>query len=140
MAATTMKQMWTHLQAYTFNQKGEERAVNHLNEWGGYSKKIEMPVFTAWRDHTTFDKGAKTVTAVVSDKGWSSAVGVNNQERWLEHAEKYNGGIAAFFVIHAADERAEPRKVKYIDDDAVFVGKIIRDGSETRIVGQRRAL
>lgn len=140
MPVTSMTQMWSLLQAHTLSPSGEERPVNPLNEWGGFSKKLGMPVFTAWRDHTSFDKQSKTVTAVVSDTQWSSIVGVNNQERWLKHAEEQAQGIAAFFIIHAADESASPRKVKYIDDDAVFVGKIVRDGTKTSIVGQRKAL
>ena len=140
MPVTSMTQMWSLLQAYTLKPTGDQRAVNHLNEWGGFSKKIGMPVFTGWRDHTQFDKVNKTVTALVSDTQWSSAVGVNNQERWLKHAEDNNEGVAAFFIIHAADENATPRKVKYIDDDAVFVGKIVRNGTQAFIVGQRRPL
>jgi hypothetical protein len=140
MPTTAMFQMWALLQAHTVTPSGEERAVNHLNEWGGYSKKLGMPIFTGWRDHTEFDKQTKTVTALVSDTQWTSAVGVNNQERWLKHAEENNSGIAAFFIIHAVNENATPRKVKYIDDDAVFVGKVVRKGTETFIVGQRRAL
>jgi hypothetical protein len=132
--------MWSLLRAYTLNSDGEERSVNHLNEWGGFSKKLGMPVFTAWRDHTVFDKENKTVTAMVCDTDWSSAVGVNNQERWLKYAEERNQGVAAFFIIHAADENADPRKIKYIDDGAVFVGNIVRDGTKTLIVGRRQAL
>jgi hypothetical protein len=131
--------MWAQLQAYTFTSDGKQRAVNHLNEWGGFSKKIGMPVFTAWRDHTTFDRVNRTVTAVVSDTNWPSVVGVNNQERWLKYAEA-NDGIAAFFIIHAADENADRRKVKYIDDDAVYVGNIVRTGSQAMIVGKKQPL
>lgn len=140
MPVTTMTQMWRLLQAHTLTPAGEERVVNHLNEWGGFSKKVGMPVFTGWKDLTTYDKAAKTTTALVSDTAWSSTVGVNNQEHWLRFAEQHHDGIAGFFIIHAADENAIPRKVKYIDDDALFVGKIVRDGSKTFIVGQRRAL
>ncbi|PZO14839.1 MAG: hypothetical protein DCF26_14445 [Burkholderiales bacterium] len=46
--------------------------------------------------------------------------------------------ISAFFIIHAVNESASPRKVKYIDDDAVFIGKIRREGTRTYIVGQRK--
>lgn len=140
MRVTSMMQMWGLLQAHTLTPTGEERGVNHLNEWGGYSRKLGMPIFTGWRDHTKFDKQEKTVTALVSDTQWSSAVGVNNQERWLRYAQEHNDGIAAFFIIHAADENAIPRKVKYIDDDAVFVGTVLRDGTKTYIVGKRRPL
>ncbi len=140
MSTTSMKQMWSQLQAYTLTPTGEQRAVNSLNEWGGFSKKLGFPVFTGWCDHTEFDKEEKTVTALVLDSEWSSPIGVKNQERWLRHAEQSNKGVAAFFIIHAVDENATPRKVKYIDDDAVFVGKIIRDGTKTFIVGERRPL
>jgi hypothetical protein len=140
VSVTSMSQMWALLQAYTLSSSGEKRPVNHLNEWGGFSERLGMPIFTAWRDHTVFDKVAKTVTATVLNSEWSSAVGVNNQERWLKYAEEKNGGVAAFFIIHAVDEGALPRKVQYIDDYAVFVGRVLRDGTETNIVGQRRSL
>jgi hypothetical protein len=65
---------------------------------------------------------------------------VNNQEHWLKYAEESHNGIAPFFIIHAEDENASPRKVKYIDADALFVGKVVRDGTKTYIVGQRRPL
>ena len=82
----------------------------------------------------------RTTRVLVRDTTWSSEVGVNNQEYWLACAERDPDGVAAFFIIHAADENADPRKVKYIDDDAVFVGKIVRDGTKTYIVGQRKPL
>ncbi len=140
MPITTMTQMWTLLQAHTLNSSGEERSVNHLNEWGGFSKRVGMPVFTAWKDMTVYDKEKKTTTALVLDTTWTSAVGINNQEHWLNFAEQKNDGIAGFFIIHAADQNAHPRKVKYIDADAVFIGKIVRAGTKTHIVGQRRPL
>jgi len=140
MPITSMSQMWSVLQAVTTDQAGAERPVNHLNEWGGFSKRLKVPVFTGWKDRTVYDKESKTVTALVCDTAWTSAVGVNNQERWLAHAEKNNNRQAAFFVIHAADENASPRKVKYIDDDAVFVGEIVRDGGKTYIKGRRQPL
>lgn len=140
MSVTSMTGMWSLLQTHTLNSQGQERAVNHLNEWGGYSKRLGMPVFTAWRDQTTFDKVEKTVTALVLDSDWSGTTGVNNQERWLKYAEEHNNGSAAFFIIHALDEGATPRKVQYIDDDAIFVGKVVREGAKTYIVGRRQAL
>jgi hypothetical protein len=139
VAVTSMSQMWALLRTHTLSTSGERRDVNHLNEWGGFSDRLEMPVFTAWRDHTAYDKLSKTVTATVLNSEWSSAVGVNNQERWLKYAEEH-GGQAAFFIIHAMDEGAQPRKVQYIDDDAVFVGLVVRVGTDTHIVGKRRAL
>ena len=140
MPVTTMTQMWSLLQAHTLTPSGTQRSVNHLNEWGGFSKKVGMPVFAGWKDLTTYDKEKKTTTALVSDTTWTSAVGVNNQEYWLTFAEQNNEGIAAFFIIHAEDENAVRRKVKYIDADSVFSGKIVRDGTKTYIVGQRRPL
>jgi hypothetical protein len=140
MSVTSMSGMWSLLQAHTLNSHGQERPVNHLNEWGGYSRRLGMPVFTAWRDQTTFDKVEKTVTALVLDSDWSGTTGVNNQERWLKYAEEHNDGVASFFIIHALDEEATPRKVQYIDDDAIFVGNVVRDGTKTLIVGRRQAL
>lgn len=140
MAITKMSQMWSALQAVTFDSSGDERPVNHLNEWGGFSKRLQMPVFTGWKDRTVFDKQSKMVTALVCDSAWSSAVGVNNQERWIAHAEQNNGGKAAFFVIHAVDENANPRKVSSIDDKAVFIGNIIREGGKTYIKGMKTPL
>lgn len=139
MAITSMSQMWALLRTYTLSTNGERRHVNHLNEWGGFSERLNMPVFTAWRDHTVYDKDSKTVTATVLNSEWSGTVGVNNQERWLKYAEEHDG-VAAFFIIHAFDEDAIPRKVQYIDDDAVFVGAVVRDGTDTNVVGLRRAL
>ena len=140
MPITTMTAMWSLLQAYTLTPSREQRPVNHNNEWGGFSTKVGTPVFTSWKDLTTYDKAKKTTTALVSDTTWTSAVGVNNQEFWLTYAEQKHEGIAAFFIIHAADENVVPRKVKYIDAESVFSGKIVRDGTKTYIVGQRRPL
>lgn len=140
MTVTTMSHMWALLDSYNLTNAGVERAVNHLNEWGGFSKRLDMPVFTGWSDHTEFDRVTKTTKALVLDAEWPSKAGVNNQEFWLSHAEKNTGGVAAFFVIHAVNEHADPRKVKYIDDDKVFIGKVIRDGSRTFIVGQPKTI
>jgi hypothetical protein len=140
MPITKMTAMWARLQAYTFNAKGEERAVNHLNEWGGFSRKLDLPVFTGWYDRVEYDKSTKMTTALINDTNWDRPAGVNNQERWISHAEQQNEGIAAFFIIHAVDEDAERRTVKYIDDDKVFVGKVVRDGTKTFIIGQPRIL
>jgi hypothetical protein len=140
MPTKNMSRMWSLLQAHTIAQSGEEREVNHLNEWGGFSKRLNMPVFTGWRDMTTFDKERKTTTALVLDTTWDSAVGVNNQLRWLSDAEQNNDAVAAFFVIHAEDVCAKKRSVKYIDDDRVFVGKIVREGTKVYIVGQPQTL
>jgi hypothetical protein len=56
MRVTTMSQMWRLLDTYTLTPEGTERAVNHNNEWGGYSRRLRMPVFTGWLDFTTFEK------------------------------------------------------------------------------------
>lgn len=141
MSVTSMSQMWARLDTYTISASGEERAVNHNNEWGGYSRRLRMPVFTGWRDHTTFDKMEKTTTALVLDEEWKNRpIGINNQERWVRWALENNEGIASFFVIHAVDESAELRKVKFIDDDKVFVGKIFRDGAKVYVVGKPRSI
>jgi len=142
MPITSMSQMWTRLNTYTMAASGEERSVNHNNEWGGFSRFLKMPVFTGWRDHLTFNKDDKTTTALVYDKEWSARrpVGSANQERWLEWAEQNNNGVAAFFVIHAVDERAALRKVRYIDDDKVFVGPIVRDQGKVLVVGKPRLI
>jgi hypothetical protein len=99
-----------------------------------------MPVFTAWYDHVVYDKESKKTKAIISDTTWPSAVGVNNQERWIKHAEENGNATAAFFVIHAANENAHPRKVKYIDGDKVFVGQLVRNDTETLIFGQPKQL
>jgi len=141
MPITTMTAMWNFLQAYTLTPEGERRPVNQNNEWGGFSKKLSMPVFTGWFDMVNYDKEKKTTTALVCDTAWTGRpVGLPNQERWLQYAEVQGEGIAAFFIIHAADPNAEKRSVKYIDDDKVFVGPIVRDGGKTYIVGQPRLL
>ena len=141
MAVTTMSEMWRLLDAYTHTPDGVERAVNQINEWGGFSRRMGMPVFTGWYDLATYDKNAKTTTALVCDAAWSDRpVGLPNQERWIKFAEENNEGIAAFFLIYVADEHAKIRKVKYIDDDRVFIGKLVRDGGKVYLVGQPRAL
>jgi len=140
MAIKSMSKMWAALQAVTHDSAGRERSVNHLNEWGGFSKRLQIPVFTAWEDQTAFDKVSKMVTALVCSRAWTSAIGVNNQERWIAHAEKSNGGKAAFFIIHAVDTKADPRKVSSIEDKAVFIGNIIREGERTYIKGIKTPL
>lgn len=141
MPVTTMSQMWRLLDAFTLRPDGQERAVNQNNEWGGFSRRLNMPVFTGWRDLTTYDKEAKTTTALVCDTEWTGRpVGLANQERWLKFAEEKNQGLAAFFVIHAKDEAAEVRQVRYIDDDKVFVGMVVRDGGKVYIVGKPKPL
>jgi len=141
MTITLMSQMWARLNVYTISANGQERLVNQNNEWGGYSRYLKMPVFTGWRDHTTFDKVEKTTTALILDSDWKDRpVGTKNQELWIRWAFENNNGIASFFVIHALDEKAKVRKVKYIDDDKVFVGKIIRDEGKVYLVGKPRPI
>ena len=41
MKVRTMTKMWTLLDAYTLDSDGRERPVNNLNEWGGFSRRIE---------------------------------------------------------------------------------------------------
>jgi hypothetical protein len=58
--------------------------VNHINEWGGFSRRLGMPVFTAWEDLATYDKTTKMTKALVCDTAWPERpAGLSNQERWL---------------------------------------------------------
>ena len=140
MAINGIKQMWEFLDTHTLTPDGRERAVNHLNEWGGFSRTLNMPVFTAWSDHVTYDKDTKKTKALVCDASWVSAVGVNNQEHWLSYAEKASNSVAAFFVIHAVNTNASPRQVKSIDVGRAFIGEIVRDGPLTYIVGRPKQI
>ncbi len=134
-------EMWAMLQAYTFNKQNKERPVNHNNEWGGFSKRLNMAVFTGWRDLTHYDKETKTTTSMVLDTEWKNRpVGIPNQLFWLEHAEEHNNGIACFIIIHAVDTSVEKRKVESIDHERVFVGKIEQRGTQYFIAGQPREL
>lgn len=136
---TNISQMWALLNVFTYDSDGKERPVNHLNEWGGFSRVLKMPVFTAWRDATSYDKDAKMTSAVISDAEWGAKVGTNNQERWVDYAIEHQGR-AAFFVIHAADEEANPRKIAAIDADRVVIGTIKREGTKAILTGQPRSL
>lgn len=141
MIINTMTAMWDLLDAYTLTPEGKPRPVNQNNEWGGFSRRLNMPVFTGWFDLTKFDKANKTTSALVCDTSWTGRpVGLPNQERWLRYAETQNNGVAAFFIIHAIDPRANPRKVKYIDHEKVFVGPIVRNGGQAIVVGQPRRI
>lgn len=140
MAITSMSELWLKLDAFNKRPDGQEREVNQLNEWGGFSRKLGMPVFTAWQDHLEFDRETKLTKAVVSDTTWQGSVGLNNQERLLAEAEQQGEGIGAFFVIHAVNEEVHPRKIACIDSDKVFVGKIVRNGTETYILGKPQPL
>ena len=140
MPVTTMSHMWRLLDAYTRTPQGTERAVNRINEWGGFSRRLlGMPVFTAWEDFATYDKATKMTKALVCDTAWPECTaGLNNRRRWLTFAEENTNGVAAFFIIHAVDVKAELRKVKYIEE--IFVGKVLRDGGKTYVIGEPRPL
>ena len=63
--------------------------------------------------------------------------GHKNQEHWIRHAEEH-GGTAAFFVIHAKDYDADgSRKIESIDDERVFIGQIVREGTKTFVLAAR---
>lgn len=136
MKITTMTEMWNLLDVYTLTPEGAERTVNPNNEWGGYSRKLEMPVFTAWFDMVKYDKETKKTTALVCDTAWlGRPIGLPNQERWVDYSEKECDGQAAFFIIHAVEAINDTRKIKEIDGDRVFVGSIRREGGKTYIDG-----
>ena len=139
MPVTKMSDMWATLQTYT-TSGDKERPVNHLNEWGGFSRRLGMPVFTGWSDRTTFDKTTKETKALILGADWESAPGRSNQEKWIRFAEEENEGRAAFFVIHAKDINAEPRKVESISTDRVFIGSVIREAGDVYIVGRPQPL
>ena len=140
MIVTNMSEMWAFLDCYTLDPASVERKVNHLNEWGGFSRRLEIPIFTGWSDFACYDKTTKMTTMLVLDSEWSSKVGVNNQEFWLNYAEQNSDGVAAFFVIHAVDKNAEVRKIASIEDSRIFVGKVVRERTQTFIVGQPKVL
>lgn len=89
MKVTTMSAMWKLLGAYTLNTRAEERDVNHMNEWGGMSRVLKLPVFTAWRHLTSYDKETRTTRAVILDADWDGA-GYGNQVRWITYPS-YSG-------------------------------------------------
>jgi hypothetical protein len=131
-----LKQMWEKLDAFTVSAgDGSERSINVRNEWGGFSRRFKMPVFTGWQDHVSSDGGKMKV--LVSDPAWSNTAGVNNQERWVEHAIQ-NGTEAAFFVIKAVDPTASPRKVEWLDSSRVFCGKVVREGGRAYVIAERQ--
>jgi hypothetical protein len=74
--------MWEKLDAYTVSAAdGSERNINVRNEWGGYSRRLKMPVFTGWQNHVRMVNGQMRV--LVSDRNWNNTAGVNNQEHWV---------------------------------------------------------
>ena len=131
-----LKDMWEKLDAYTCRagDASSQRAINVRNEWGGFSRKLKMPVFTGWQDHIS--KTGGQMRCQISDQNWSSKAGVSNQEFWVQHALD-NGGEAAFFVIKAVDPSAEPRKVEWLDDKRVLIGQVERVGTLSFVVAKR---
>ena len=130
-----LKRMWQKLDAYTLSAKErKERVVNARNEWGGFSRRVELPVFTGWQDHTRKIDGQ--IRVLVSDKNWTNKAGVNNQEFWVDHALA-NGGEAAYFMIKAVDPAASPRAVEWLDDSRVLCGLIQRQGDQSFIFPNR---
>lgn len=131
-----LKQMWEKLDAFTHYAGTEnERAINVRNEWGGYSRRLRMPVFTGWQDHT--DRVSGKLRVLISDLGWSSVSGIGNQEHWVDHALA-NGGHGAFFVIKAIDPSGVPRKVEWLDESRVFCGQVSREGNCAYITAERQ--
>ena len=53
-----ISEMWHLLMSSPMTPRSG-KTVNHLNEWGGFSRALGMPVFTAWLDHTRFDREIK---------------------------------------------------------------------------------
>jgi hypothetical protein len=87
--------MWRLLDAYNVRPNGEQRPVNHQNEWGGFSRKLNLPVFTSWFDFVQFDKDTKLTKAMILDEDWERPVGNNNQTFWIEYAKSHHDGIGA---------------------------------------------
>jgi hypothetical protein len=131
-----LKQMWEKLDTFTISAAdGSERDINVCNEWGGFSRRLKMPVFTGWQDLVSSEAGQMKV--LVSDRSWSNTAGVNNQERWVGHAIEHDVE-AAFFVIKAVDPTGSPRKVEWLDDSRVFCGKAVREGGSSYVVATRQ--
>ena len=131
-----LKDMWRKLDAYTLSAKDRvERSINVRNEWGGYSRRLKMPVFTGWQDHTRNIDGQ--VRVLVSDStNWHNKAGVKNQEHWVDHALQ-NGGEAAYFMIKAVDPLAVPRQIEWLDESRVLCGRIERLGNQAFIFPNR---
>ncbi len=131
-----LKEMWEKLDTYTLSagKPGSQRSINVRNEWGGFSRRLGMPVFTGWQDHTQRVDGV--MRCQISDLRWDNKAGVNNQQHWIEHALQ-GDGEAAFFVIKAADPLAVPRKVEWLDNTRVLVGSIRKEGEATFILAKR---
>ena len=131
-----LKQMWEKLDAYTVSAAdGSERSINVRNEWGGFSRRLKMPVFTGWQDHVRMVDGRMRV--LVSDRNWNNTAGVNNQEHWVAYALEHDSE-AAFFVIKAIDPTKSPRSVEWLDDTRVLCGKVTRDGPRAFVTATRQ--
>lgn len=130
-----LKEMWQKLRAHTVSAKtGQNRAVNVRNEWGGFSDRLEMPVFTGWQDHASKIAGQNRM--LISDTTWKSISGVNNQERWVKYAID-NECEAAYFLIKAVDPTKSPRSVEWLDDTRVLCGKVVRLGTQSFVLATR---
>lgn len=130
-----LRQMWEMLDAYTVSAvDGSERSINVRNEWGGFSRRLHMPVFTGWQDHVRSVNGQMRV--LISDRHWHNAAGVNNQERWVAYSLEHDCE-AAFFVIKARDPLTTPRAVEWLDDTRVLCGKVDRQGNQAFITASR---
>ena len=130
-----LKDMWTKLDAYTLSAKDKrERSINVRNEWGGYSRRLGLPVFTGWTDQIAKINGE--IRVLVSDRSWSNKAGVNNQELWVDYALN-NGGEAALFKIKAVDPTVSPRQVEWLDSSCALCGRIERHGDQAFIFPTR---
>jgi hypothetical protein len=59
-----LKQMWEKLDAFTISAAdGSERDINVRNEWGGFSRRLKMPVFTGWQHFVSNESGRMKVLA-----------------------------------------------------------------------------
>ena len=131
-----LKQMWEKLDAYTVSAAdGSERKINVRNEWGGFSRRLKMPVFTGWQDHVRSVNGQMRV--LVSDRRWNNTAGVNNQAHWVAHALEHDSELA-FFVIKAVDPLKSPRSVEWLDDTRVLCGKVVRESDQAFITASRQ--
>jgi hypothetical protein len=127
-----LQSMWQLLGAYTYSVgTNDQRIVNHQNEWGGFSPRVGLVVFTGWKDQATRVKRKKAM--VVSDLAWPSKHGLRNQERWVDYAIA-NGGRAAYFLVKAVDVDASRRVVESLDSTQLFVGDIVRIGGKSVVI------
>jgi hypothetical protein len=80
-----------------------------------------MPVFTGWFDLLkSIQRRRRREQPFLAPTGAVEPAAAT-REKWIGHAEE-NEGRAAFFIVHAKDVRAVPRKVEFFDSDRVFVG------------------